>query len=199
MLNFSMSCECCDDCRMIRVIGEQASTTQYFNAPLYIRKIKDDRNSLFNEESELPGDGRNEGFDQKLEKKQNSNKRKLSEQAEGQRKSARHRMQRGEYMIKINSSQTLKEVKIQLLPIFSVIPCDQHLSFVDGTPLADDSLTLSELGVLPGSILLLRVDEPNEAAPISEVVTSNGQRKLEEGFKGTGLCGVFQPDQSSAS
>ena len=65
---YDLFLECCDDCRMIRVIGEQASTTQYFNAPLYIRKIKDDRNSLFNEESELPGDGRNEGFDQKLEK-----------------------------------------------------------------------------------------------------------------------------------
>ena len=60
--------ECCDDCRMIRVIGEQASTAQYFNAPIYIRKIADDQNSFFTEESELFEDDGDEGLDQKSEK-----------------------------------------------------------------------------------------------------------------------------------
>lgn len=45
----------------------------------------------------------------------------------------------------------------QLISIFSVIPCDQHLSLMDGTPLVEDSLSLADLSIHPGSILLLRV------------------------------------------
>ena len=45
----------------------------------------------------------------------------------------------------------------QLIGTFSVLPCDQHLSLQDGTPLVDDSKTLADLGVRPGCVLLLKV------------------------------------------
>jgi hypothetical protein len=40
------------------------------------------------------------------------------------------------------------------------MPLDQHLS-VDGKKLEDDS-TLGAAGVRPGSVLLLKVDEPHD-------------------------------------
>ena len=67
----------------------------------------------------------------------------------------RHRKQRGEVIITVDSCETVRDVKLELMKLFSVMPLDQHLS-VDGKVLEDGEI-LGAAGVRPGSILLLKV------------------------------------------
>ena len=67
----------------------------------------------------------------------------------------RHRKQRGEVMITVDSCETVRDVKLELMKLFSVMPLDQHLS-IDGKVLEDGEI-LGAAGVRPGSILLLKV------------------------------------------
>ncbi|XP_065061322.1 ubiquitin carboxyl-terminal hydrolase 48-like [Rhopilema esculentum] len=188
-----LSQECCEKCRSQRISEEQELNLQYFSAPIYVRKVFQlDQMQVMIDEENIPD--LNEpliNIEEDVPDKKTAKKFKRRP-SEGTRKSSRYRLQRGEYMFKVDSSQTLKEVKVQLIPVFSVLPCDQHLSLLNGTQLDDDSKSLCDLGILPGSVLLLRVDEPSQEVPVLEETNSNNQRKLEEGFKGTGLYGSFQ-------
>ncbi|XP_077059997.1 ubiquitin carboxyl-terminal hydrolase 48-like isoform X3 [Siphateles boraxobius] len=74
----------------------------------------------------------------------------------GIRRSTRHRKLRGEKALIVSANQTLKELKIQIMHAFSVAPFDQNLS-IDGRCLTDDSATLGSLGVIPESIICLKV------------------------------------------
>lgn len=95
----------------------------------------------------------------------------------GIRRSTRHRKLRGEKALIVSANQTLKELKIQvqtkkpstqqethsylclmlqIMHAFSVAPFDQNLS-IDGKGLTDDSATLGSLGVVPESIICLKV------------------------------------------
>ncbi|PFX23853.1 Ubiquitin carboxyl-terminal hydrolase 48 [Stylophora pistillata] len=67
-----------------------------------------------------------------------------------------HRKQRGEVSLTVGSSETLRDVKVQLMKSFSVMPIDQHLT-LNGIPLTDNAATLRSLGIRPGSLLLLKV------------------------------------------
>ena len=58
-------------------------------------------------------------------------------------------------MIMVDSSETVRDVKLELMKQFSAMPLDQHLS-MNGRMLEDD-MTLGVAGVRPGSILLLKV------------------------------------------
>lgn len=75
----------------------------------------------------------------------------------GRRRSSRHRTKRGEYMVRVDSDQTLKQLKIQLLNTFSILPIEQTLSLPDGTVLQDNEAFLVNLGITPGTHILLSV------------------------------------------
>ncbi|XP_010225198.1 PREDICTED: ubiquitin carboxyl-terminal hydrolase 48-like, partial [Tinamus guttatus] len=77
-------------------------------------------------------------------------------QKQGIRRSTRHRKVRGEKALLVSANQTLKELKIQIMHAFSVAPFDQNLS-IDGKILSDDTATLGSLGVIPESVILLKV------------------------------------------
>lgn len=68
---------------------------------------------------------------------------------------------------------------------FSVMPMDQHLT-LNGIPLTNNAATLRSLGIRPGSLLLLKIDEPQGAISQEALPVNNAP---EEGFKGTGLLG----------
>lgn len=51
---------------------------------------------------------------------------------------------------------------LQIMHAFSVAPFDQNLS-IDGKGLTDDSATLGSLGVVPESIICLKVTTANPA------------------------------------
>ncbi|KAL3228018.1 hypothetical protein MRX96_003949 [Rhipicephalus microplus] len=70
------------------------------------------------------------------------------------------RARRGDRSVHMRATQTLMDLKIKVMELFSVAPFDQHLSLDqgDGQPplsLSGNSYTLAELGVLPGALLLL--------------------------------------------
>lgn len=85
---------------------------------------------------------------------------------------------KGERAIRVNSSDTLKDLKIRLMDMFQVAPFDQNLYF-QGNLLDDPSKTLSELGILPHNLIYLKVDEAGDSAVLDAAE--------EAGFKGTGL------------
>ena len=58
-------------------------------------------------------------------------------------------------MITVDSCETVRDIKLELMKLFSAMPLDQHLS-MDGKILEDDQI-LGAAGVRPGSILLLKV------------------------------------------
>lgn len=58
-------------------------------------------------------------------------------------------------MINVDSSETVRDIKLELMKLFSVMPLDQHLS-LNGNVLEDDDI-LGTAGVRPGCILLLKV------------------------------------------
>ena len=61
-------------------------------------------------------------------------------------------------MITVDSSETVRDIKLELMKLYSVMPLDQHLS-VEGKALEDDQI-LGAAGIRPGSILLLKVSIP---------------------------------------
>eukprot|EP00795_Rhopilema_esculentum_P007092 gene7092-12734_t len=177
-----LSQECCEKCRSQRISEEQELNLQYFSAPIYVRKVFQlDQMQVMIDEENIPDLNEpliniEEDVPDKVELLFDKTAKKFKRRpSEGTRKSSRYRLQRGEYMFKVDSSQTLKEVKVQLIPVFSVLPCDQHLSLLNGTQLDDDSKSLCDLGILPGSVLLLRVDEPSQEVPVLEETNSNSK------------------------
>ncbi|RMX53049.1 hypothetical protein pdam_00014581 [Pocillopora damicornis] len=119
-----------------------------------------------------------------LQSPPDSKKQKLNRDPKA-RRSSRHRKQRGEVSLTVGSSETLRDVKVQLMKSFSVMPMDQHLT-LNGIPLTDNAATLRSLGIRPGSLLLLKIDEPQGAISQEALPVNNAP---EEGFKGTGLLG----------
>ncbi|KAH8040020.1 hypothetical protein HPB51_009276 [Rhipicephalus microplus] len=97
------------------------------------------------------------------------------------------RARRGDRSVHMRATQTLMDLKIKVMELFSVAPFDQHLSLDqgDGQPplsLSGNSYTLAELGVLPGALLLLVVDEP--AGELEDCDQSGGDLSSGMGFKG---------------
>eukprot|EP00794_Sanderia_malayensis_P015135 gene15135-16691_t len=178
--------ECCEDCRSARLNQVHEAGKQFLYATIYVRKIT-------GEDAEKECLSVNSEEDTNCKKLTNSSKKKLSEPSKGSRQSSRHRIQRGEYAFRVDSTQTLKDMKIQLLSTFSVLPIDQHLSFENGESIEGDMMTLGDLGIRPGCYLLLRADEALENGPVEEEIRVDGERKLEEGFKGTGLMSFGTP------
>ena len=88
---------------------------------------------------------------------------------------------KGERSVRVDSSMTLKDLKVSLLRMFNVAPFDQNL-YLNGLLLDDSSKTLAELEILPQSVIYLRADEPT--ASNGEAFDDGG---VETGFQGTGL------------
>lgn len=99
------------------------------------------------------------------------------------------RARRGDRAVHMRATQTLLDLKLKVMEQFTVAPFDQHLSMDVGDgqppqPLVGNSATLAELGVLPGALLLLVVDEP--AGEVDDTDLS-GRESTGMGFKGTKL------------
>ncbi|XP_014778290.1 ubiquitin carboxyl-terminal hydrolase 48 [Octopus bimaculoides] len=101
------------------------------------------------------------------------------------RRSHRHRRMRGEKEVVVSSTDTLRDLKLQIMKLFSVPPFDQNLHF-NGTCLLDETATLGQLRISPGCLIFLKADEPSEdPMVVEEILTTSNYG--EEGFKGTGL------------
>ncbi|XP_055987291.1 ubiquitin carboxyl-terminal hydrolase 48-like isoform X1 [Sorex fumeus] len=99
------------------------------------------------------------------------------------RRSTRRKKARGEKALLVSATNTLKDLKIQIMHAFSIAPFDQNLSY-EGKPLSDDQATLGTLGIIPESIILLKSDEPTLGYFEIDTLPVHSP---EEGFKGTCL------------
>ncbi|CAH8469820.1 unnamed protein product [Schistosoma mattheei] len=75
------------------------------------------------------------------------------------RRSSRQRFNPKDLLIKVNSSDTLLNVKVQIMQNLGVIPSDQHI-MLNGLELTDHTKTLQELSICSKTILYLWSDDP---------------------------------------
>ncbi|KAL4227011.1 CDC5 cell division cycle 5-like protein [Mactra antiquata] len=186
----------CDDCLQRRLNMEECELFEYDKGIIYVRKQpKMDKiveNSNENSDSNMD----DPEFSDKLNGV-NSKKRESDQDSKGPpekvmknlngckvvRKSQRHRRAKGEKEVNISSKQTLKELKLEIMRLFSVAPYDQNL-YVDGRLLQDNERSLCDLRVASGSVIDLIADEPQEETSFLDVKESGIP---ESGFKGTNL------------
>uniref|UniRef100_A0A8C5GT95 Ubiquitin carboxyl-terminal hydrolase 48 n=1 Tax=Gouania willdenowi TaxID=441366 RepID=A0A8C5GT95_GOUWI len=159
----------CWECRESYLFQQQKDLREYTQATIYIRKVIEDKrvvkeaapeltasSSEAEEEREEPPkvEGLKDPYFCQVTRDPETYMSKL----DGIRRSTRHRKLRGEKALIVSANQTLKELKIQIMHAFSVAPFDQNLS-IDGKILSDDAATLGSLGVIPESIICLKVPD----------------------------------------
>lgn len=178
--------ELCTDCCFARIQERALHVENYRYGTIFVRKITKDHSEKDVEQVLNSSTSSKDGysFDPDFQSPPDSKKQKLNRDPKA-RRSSRHRKQRGEVSLTVGSSETLRDVKVQLMKSFSVMPIDQHLT-LNGIPLTDNAATLRSLGIRPGSLLLLKIDEPQGAISQEALPVNNAP---EEGFKGTGLLG----------
>ncbi|KAL9971020.1 hypothetical protein ACROYT_G023497 [Oculina patagonica] len=180
--------EVCTECCFARIQERAQHVENYRYGTIFVRKITKDHSEkdiqqVLND-STSSKDGDSYSFDPDFQTPPDSKKPKLNRDSRA-RRSSRHRKQRGEVSLTVGSTETLRDVKLQLMKSFSVMPMDQHLT-LNGVTLSNNEATLLSLGIKPGSLLLLQIDEPQGAISQDALPVSNAP---EEGFKGTGLLG----------
>ncbi|KAL7064625.1 hypothetical protein AAHC03_05720 [Spirometra sp. Aus1] len=121
------------------------------------------------------------------------------------RRSSRTRGARDDFVLRVDSSSKLQDIRVQMMKLIGVAPFDQHLS-LDGVEFTDYSRTLVQLGIQPESLLYLWVDLPSAdsadlerakktgGAPSSSVSYSRTSEPVETGFKGTRLLNSWSPE-----
>ncbi|XP_043234939.1 ubiquitin carboxyl-terminal hydrolase 48-like [Amphibalanus amphitrite] len=155
----------CEECIQSRRTEEQQRQLQYASTKIFIRKV----DSLEDEMEELA-----------------SKRPRLEGAPEPVRRSSRPRRAPGSKPLSVASTDTLRDLKVQIMKAFKVAPYDQHLMF-NGVPLLDGLSTLGHLGIVPGSTLLLKVDEASESVDLTSSEDLTAAANPEMGFKGTGL------------
>lgn len=188
----------CPTCRNNRLTADAEESRHFSCVPIFVSK------SMSEEAMNLTNDPKKTDIAKLKEFKLDS--KKLNSNGE-MRKSSRKRMKRGEYILQVNSHQSLKDLKVQILGLYSVLPIEQTL-LLEGKILEGDNSFLVDLGILPGCHITLVVDETEKRLLNSDdscdsfvkftsdedYLVSGKQldkpRVIESGFKGTNLlCG----------
>uniref|UniRef100_A0A8C0JE22 Ubiquitin carboxyl-terminal hydrolase 48 n=1 Tax=Chelonoidis abingdonii TaxID=106734 RepID=A0A8C0JE22_CHEAB len=194
---FNSEPKLCPECREGLLCQQQRDLREYTQATIYVHKVVDNKKVMKEAAPELnvsSSEAEEEREEAKPEGEQDpdfnqtnggAKRQKISHQnyvvyqKQGIRRSTRHRKVRGEKALLVSANQTLKELKIQIMHAFSVAPFDQNLS-IDGKILNDDTATLGALGVIPESVILLKVTRIVWYLSFSVCMP-------EEGFKGKTL------------
>nr|XP_018898646.1 PREDICTED: ubiquitin carboxyl-terminal hydrolase 48-like [Bemisia tabaci] len=181
----------CQTCYVARLEKEHKEQLTYRNAKIFIRFVQDNsdpgsddsssvpKKAKVNNDSGLyvpPGAGATNGCSSSAETLE-------------VRRSSRPRRGRGEKEIVVSSDDTVRDVKLKIMQMISVMPFDQQLSKLNGERLDDHSATLSSVGIFPATTLLVKFNESAGGdASTMEFVSS---AKVEAGFKGTELMKSF--------
>lgn len=190
----------CDSCLQLRLNFEECKLFDYDKGVLYVRKLTKFENkpvdSSENADSNVDDPEFTETATNTVRKRSTSGGDSSAEPPEkaikiksGEkivRKSQRHRKARGEKEVNISSKSTLKELKLEIMKLFSVPPFDQNL-YIDGRLLEGNTCSLAELRVPSGSVIELIADEPQEDTCFLEDIYSKESGIPESGFKGTNL------------
>nr|XP_006811923.1 PREDICTED: ubiquitin carboxyl-terminal hydrolase 48-like [Saccoglossus kowalevskii] len=190
---FTSQPEICEECIAMRISKEEMESKDYTDEVIYVRKLTDSKkpNLSMLESMEDPADvsdsNLKEDSDPDFTQNQSHKKKEKISSSDKQvkRRSSRHRRTRGEKQITVSASNTLKELKVQVMGLFSVAPFDQHLMFESGKNITGDVSTLGDLGIQPGDVLYLKVDLPcDDPLLMDDIMKACAP---EEGFKGTSL------------
>ncbi|XP_067138768.1 ubiquitin carboxyl-terminal hydrolase 48-like [Centruroides vittatus] len=183
--------ELCHSCYANRLQLEQQQLLDFTNAKIYVRRVSKLEETEINELLDNNcnpdnNDHRNNDseFVQNVKKKKTGNETEAVTADWQPRRSNRRRKLRGEKEIIVSSNQTLRDLKLEIMKVFSVAPYDQHLT-LNGRPLLNNQATLTDLCVFPESLILLRADEPSEETIVMEDYLKAAVP--ETGFKGTEL------------
>lgn len=165
----------------------------FHNATIYVRLLSNDVetdaaiNGFMNEKK------RSASEEPEYEHANSSKKQKLDVNAKasdtsGLRRSGRMRKTRSDKSVQISSTDTLKDLKVKLMGMYSVAPFDQHV-FLNGNELVKGDELLTTLNVMPGCMITLKSDSTpydGDDAVVGDVGT---EATTEAGFKGTSLLG----------
>ena len=191
----------CNECLLKRLSVEESEHFEYEKGIIYVRKHQKLEKVLENSNENSDSNQDDPEFSEKLATPGSGRKRhnasegvvaeppeKTMKNANGTkivRKSQRHRRARGEKEVTISSKQTLKDLKLKIMGLFSVPPFDQNL-YMEGRLLDENDRSLCDLRVASGSVIDLIADEPQEEPSfLEEFVKESGIP--ESGFKGTNL------------
>ena len=179
--------EICYSCLEDRKVQKEKAKYEYKDALIYIRKVPKDHK--FQDANESKDNRDDPDFNEASARSADDEPpEKFVKSEDGsRRKSQRHRKVRGEKEVKVSSTHTLKDLKLEIMKMFSVPPFDQNLS-LSGELLKRDDSSLGTLKISPGCVIVLQADEPVEdpSALQDLIQASSGP---ESGFKGTGLLG----------
>ncbi|ELU17396.1 hypothetical protein CAPTEDRAFT_178380 [Capitella teleta] len=183
-ITLSVTPDVCQECCLAREREEVAAQFSYKDAAIYIRKSAKEDVSAFANEATDPENGSNDEK-RKLDDQTGAPPSKQSRLDVGpSRKSSRHRHVRGEKKIEVDACNTLRDLKLKIMKVFSVPPFDQNL-ICNGRELKGNTDTLAALHILPGDVIYLQADEPVEDPMFLEDATKASVP--ETGFLGTGL------------
>ncbi|XP_070561679.1 ubiquitin carboxyl-terminal hydrolase 48-like isoform X2 [Ptychodera flava] len=187
---FRCTPEICEECISQRISKEEKERKEYTDETIYIRKLTDTEKPNFalleglDDAADISDGSIRDDADPDFTQDSKGKKTGINQDKQI-RRSSRHRRTRGEKQITVSASNTLKELKLKVMHVFSVAPFDQHLMFESGRHILDDTATLGDLGVTPGEVLYLKVDLPCEDPLLMDDIIK--ACAPEEGFKGTGL------------
>lgn len=190
----------CDECISKRLDFEQRESFDYEKGIMYVRKKTHFNNvqdiQIENSDSSMDDPEFSDKTQNSYVKKRNNVNvgesavppEKLQKGCNGNkivRKSQRHKKVRGLKEITVSSKETLKDLKLKIMNIFSVPPFDQNL-YHGGRQLIGNEQSLGSLQVASGSVIDLIADEPQEGSVMLEDF-NNESGMPESGFKGTNL------------
>ncbi|XP_065912770.1 ubiquitin carboxyl-terminal hydrolase 48-like isoform X2 [Dysidea avara] len=155
-VQYTSSPECCYQCVSIRLANEHAQAKDFGEADIFVYKCE-------------------ANDDPALKLMQTS---KLS--------TRRQRVPVGSSKLKVSSTMTLTDLKLEIMNLYAASPNDQHLWLGD-VELVDKDKMLMQLDITPRCILVLKVDEVGSDSLMGELIKdiAANNTDVESGFKGT--------------
>ncbi|KAJ8686400.1 hypothetical protein QAD02_022194, partial [Eretmocerus hayati] len=146
--------EICGECMLRRLQQEKETSLMYEREKIYVKRWEEDGDKSIVEADAVV--------------------------TTSNRPQRRARKVKGSTELIVSSSNTLKDVKLMIMQIYKAGPFDQHVLYQDHE-LVDDDKTLSTLGILPGSLLRLKIDLPMDDEDNEAMNQANASP--EKGFK----------------
>ncbi|KAI9015893.1 hypothetical protein DFJ74DRAFT_730790, partial [Hyaloraphidium curvatum] len=171
--------ECCAECRRGRLL-EWSSTN------IVVKK----RSPPVEAKGKAAGKGKAEPIqldDSEDELTRKAPKTSVSRGSTGTRSSKR--LAPNSYRIRVDKGTTLRDLKVLIMAQSKATPIYQRLFLENGTELTENSATMQSIGIVPNQVLELEVFEESSGAADGISDEPPPSRRVERGFKGTGLYG----------
>jgi len=187
----------CFDCYEKMMKLEQERLLNYNKATIHVRFVQNKCDNETNDQStNVDDDESDKSFletgNKKFKKLNSEDVATVVTSGLAPRRSTRRRKLRDTKDFSVSSNLKLVELKVMIMDEFLVPTFDQNL-FLNEKLLEGNDLTLSQLNIIPDSLICLKADETNGGYPMDEEYLKGTQP--ETGFKGTKLCNRIMGDE----